>query len=210
MVMTNGIVGNNTHRPLRVEEFRGFTLVDKYAPIIFLNSADAKSAQMFTLLHEATHVWLGVGGISNSDILAPSESKIERFCDRVAAEFLVPEDEFLDAWDLEDDLLDEIRRLSRHFKVSPLVIARRALDLGLLPSHEVHFIRTALYQGKAVAAGGGGDFYRTAATRLGERFARLVFTAVHEGRLGFTEAYELTDLHGRAFSKFGKAKGLLP
>lgn len=90
LVMVNGVVGSDTHRALRPEEFRGFTLVDDLAPVVFINGADSKSAQIFTLLLEFAHVWLG--GSALSDVVPGEESgpPEERWCNAVAAEFLMP------------------------------------------------------------------------------------------------------------------------
>ena len=65
LVFRNGIVKVNTRRSLDVDEFRGFAIADKYTPAIFINGNDAPSAQLFTLLHEIAHIWIGEGGVSN-------------------------------------------------------------------------------------------------------------------------------------------------
>lgn len=92
LVMRSGVVGNNTHRKLDVSEFRGFAISDPLAPVVFINSADAPAARLFTLLHELAHIWVGASGVSN---VAPGNSRREEtFCNAVAGEFLVPGEVF--------------------------------------------------------------------------------------------------------------------
>src|SRR5699024_11556870 len=66
-VMQNGIALNNTHRPLDLNEFRAFTLVDEYAPLIFINTLDTNNGKTFSLLNEVAHVFLGINSLYNDD-----------------------------------------------------------------------------------------------------------------------------------------------
>jgi Zn-dependent peptidase ImmA (M78 family) len=122
----NGIVENNTHRPIDVEECRGFVLVDEMAPFMFVNNSDGKAAQMLTIVHELAHIWTGNSAGFDFRKLEPANTPIERLCDKVAAEFLVPENLFIDIWNSNPN----IKNTARYFKVSEIVIARRALDLS--------------------------------------------------------------------------------
>lgn len=212
MAVINGIVGNDTHRKLDVEEFRGFTLSDRYAPLIFVNGADAKSAQMFTLAHELAHVWLGPEGegVSGFEGIFPGDADVERFCDKAAAEFLVPAREIKDSWQQVRWTEDPFERLARNFKVSPIVIGRRAMDLHLV-DRQAFFRFYESYkarerkQTKGISA---GDFYNNQNFRIGERFATYVIHAAIEGRISFKEAYDLTGLRGGAFQKYARRLGI--
>lgn len=210
LVMINGVVENNTHRPLDVEEFRGFVLSDSYAPVIFINGTDAKAAQMFTLVHELAHLWLGQGGISDFKELLPSENAVEIFCNKVAAEFLVPAAEMRAAWLEVKDGEKPFERLARFFKVSPVVTARRVLDLELI-SRPRYFAFYNEYKEAAAErranATGGGNFYLTLGSRLGKRFPAAVYSAAKEGRLQYRDAYQLTGLSGSSYDSFGKRFG---
>jgi len=213
MAVINGVVGNNTHRKLDVNEFRGFVLSDPYAPLVFINGADAKSAQMFTLAHELAHLWLGEAGegLSGFQGLQPDGDEIERFCDQAAAEFLVPAAEIRSAWPGVSHTDTPFEKLAGRFKVSPVVIGRRAMDLKLVERREFFTFYqdyTRQERHKSSQTAGGGDFYNNQNTRVGRLFASHVIRAAKEGRIGFGEAYELSGLNGGAFQQYARKLGI--
>lgn len=210
MAVVNGIVGNNTHRKLDVDEFRGFALTDPFAPLIFVNGADSRSAQMFTLAHELAHVWLGLEGVSGFNALLPGGSDVEDWCNRAAAELLVPARELRARWSTLRRRHAPFQDLARAFKVSPIVAARRALDLALIERTEFfEFYEAYLGRERQVAAGSeGGDFYNNQNTRIGDLFGNQVVRAAVEGRIGFKEAYDLTGLRGGTFQKYARRLGV--
>ena len=212
MVVVNGVVGNNTHRPLDVNEFRGFVLVDPVAPLVFVNGKDAECAQMFTLAHELAHIWIGLEGVSNLDRLQPVGSAVEIFCNKVAAEFLVPAQRFQTEWHSVSMHPDRFSRLARTFKISALVAARRALDLQYITRQEFFDfydsqIRESVERRQQSKAR-GGDFWRTQRVRIGDLFGGAVAQAVWAGRLLYRDAYKLTGLRGKTFDNYIAGLGL--
>lgn len=197
LVLRNGIVGNNTHRPLSVDEFRGFALSDPYAPLIFINARDAKAAQMFTLAHELVHIWVGVSGISNFDKTYADHHDVELFCNQVAAELLVPAAELQEQWSNAQSQNDWLQSLTRRFKVSSLVILRRLNDSSLIsPSTFQQRYQAEQDRFRAVATeqDGGGDFYRTQRSRLSKQFLQALIESTLEGRTPYRDALRLVGL----------------
>ncbi len=201
LVMASGIVGSNSHRPLEVDEFRGFALADALAPLVFLNAADSKAAQMFTLAHELAHLWLGVSGVSDPEAGQVPERDIERWCNRVAAELLMPLRFVAEAYHAGEPIPQQIQRLARDFKVSTLVALRRLFDAGLMGEAALwqHY-RDELARIRALDRGGsgGGDFYRTLGARTGKRFARAVLASTLEGQTLFQDAFRLLGMRKTA------------
>lgn len=203
LVVFNGVVGNNTSRKLDPDEFQGFALVDEYAPLVFVNNADFKAAQMFTLAHELAHLLVGKTGVSSFEHLKFDSNTTEKFCDQVAAEFLVPAAELRAFWPTAKQVSDPYQSVARQFKVSSLVAARRARDLGLIDQiaffkfYEKYTDRE--WHSSQQTQASGGNFWNTQKWRIGTRFGTAIFRAVKEGRLLYREAYNLTGLKGETF-----------
>jgi len=189
LVMRSGVVGSNTHRKLDVGEFRGFAISDPYAPVVFINIADAPAARLFTLLHELAHIWIGSSGISS---VAPSSHRREEvYCNAIAGEFLVPEVRFKALWREADDWLAQLPGLAGVFHVSRLVVARRACDLGFISRDAYSAFYVAELNLHRAQKSSGGSFYRTAESKNSKRFSRAVLSEALSGRLLLREAGKL-------------------
>lgn len=197
MVMRSGVVGNNTKRPLSVNEFQGFAITDRIAPLVFINTKDFESAKIFTLAHELAHIWTGQSGISIADETqtSTSTSDVESFCNAVAAEALVPSDEFLPLWHSRIDI-EYIQKLARRFHVSSLVILRRAKELNRIsvPAF-IQLLDAARLKMTAKKLGsGGGNYHVNVEARHSSKFSEALIDDVRRGRTMYREAARLLDV----------------
>ena len=198
LVLRNSIVGSNTHRPLSVEEFRGFVISDDLAPLVFINSRDAKTAQIFTLAHELAHLWAGQSGVSNPDYTAHSgeqHNEIERQANSIAAETLVPREDFLIRWNDLASLDDNLDKLVRWYRVSAFVILRSAFDYDKIGKDTYRGKLGELFEKqRPTGDGGGGNFYTNVLSRNSATFTFAVVAAAAEGRVPYREAAALLNV----------------
>ena len=194
LVMVSGVVGSNTHRSLDPEEFRGFALSDPLAPLVFINGADTKAAQMFTLAHELAHLWLGESGVSNPEAVVIPDHSIEHWCDQVAAELLVPSSLIREEFDSGTELSGEVNRLARRFKVSTLVVLRRIHDVGGLHRDgfwSAYRAEKNRLRERELPRRSGGNAVSNVGARVSKRLARALVVSTLEGRTSYTESFRL-------------------
>ncbi len=211
MVMVSGVVLNNNTRQLDPREFRGFALADVLAPLVFINGADTKAAQMFTLAHELAHLWLGQTALSNTPMEGVPDQQVEAWCNQVAAELLVPMSDLVSVLQPREPVDAALGRLARYFKVSTLVVLRRMRDAGYLDQDAFW----AAYRAEeerlitlASRSGGGGNFYLTTAARVSRRFARALIASTLEGRTLYRDAFRMLGIaKPGTFNELGRTLG---
>lgn len=201
LVMRSGVALGNTHRKLDVSEFRGFAISNALAPVVFINSADAPTARLFTLMHELAHIWIGSTGVSDGN--SHSARQEEAFCNAVAGEFLAPELIFRTHWDSNAYWEENLVPMAGRFRVSALVIARRARDLGYISSDEYGAYYRRILQAYRDKDGSGGDYYRTAAIRNSTRLSKAVLAAAQSGRILLRDAGKLLGVQPAKLKAYG-------
>lgn len=196
-VVLQGDLGSY-HTALDTNAFRGFVLADRLAPFIVINSNDARPAWSFTLLHELVHLLLGQTGISGAD----GDAEVERFCDDVASEWLLPAsaiDHVAASMPIESDqsddwLVDAISGLVEDWPVSRALVAYRLHRAGLIDRTRYRRLAAVFYRAwkgarkLGVSGGGGPNYYVVKRHRVGKALVGLVERGLGERTLATTRA----------------------
>ena len=214
LVMVSGVVLSNNHRRLNPSEFRGFALSDSLAPLVFVNGADTKAGQMFTLAHEIAHLWLGSSAVSGMEARPEMPSRREEvWCNAVAAEFLIPLGALHTELHQGEELPETMSRLARIFKVSTLVVLRRLLDAEWIDhkTFEAYWEKElARLQPFSQGSSGGGDVYTTTLARVSHRFVQALVVSTTEGQTLYRDALRMTGISRIAtFRELGRQAGVL-
>lgn len=200
LVMRSSVVGNSTNRPVSTKEVQGFAVAEPLVPVVFINTSDFKSAQVFTFAHELAHIWIGQSALSNATDEGGTDN-IEAFCNKVATEVLVPAVEFAAVWDATEPQR-RVVAVPRRFWVSSFVVLRRALELGRLSMREFNNLWAAEKEKiQTSKKSGGGDFYRTLFVRMGNKLTHSVVSEVSSNNLLIRDAARLLNVSPKTLAK---------
>ena len=171
-------------------EISGFCLYDDEFPVIYLNNAMPKTRQIFTLFHELAHLLFGTGGIDKVEddylgLLSGVDLQIERFCNRFAAAFLVPDSDFdrrIDGYKFDEYSIYE---LAKRYSVSREVVLRKLRDRHLINSetYRTYVSKWADELGSRKKNSGGGNYYSTRASYLGKQYLNLAFGKYYQNQI---------------------------
>ena len=213
LVMVSGIVDSNTRRKLNLEEFSGFALCDKYAPLIFVNAADTKAGQIYTLIRELGHLILGAPGLSNVGIHSTEVlDETEIWCNKFAGEFLVPEVALNEKIQCGESVEDSVKRLANIFKVSNLIVLRRLLDTNVISCEEFNYFRKLnkiKSMDTSIKSHIKYDFYSITIRRLSRKFATALISDTIGGGTLYRDGYQmLGHSSSKIFDKLAKELGV--
>lgn len=194
--------------PFKQKEISGFCLPDTDFPLIYLNNSTTKTRQIFSLLHELSHLLLNVSGISKFDSsyvnrLPASERRIEKFCNEVAAEILIPSTDFerqIAGLPVNVELAEDylFANLGSRYGVSREAVLRRLLDLGRVG--QAFYEQKAKFWAGQKKAGSGGDWYASQNTYLSERLAREVVGRHYRNQISVEQASEFLGINAKNFA----------
>ncbi|STC68529.1 ImmA/IrrE family metallo-endopeptidase [Corynebacterium pilosum] len=187
LVARNSIVENSTKRPLAVEEFRGFTIVDDGFCLVFINTRDSKTAQLFSLAHELGHVVSATPGLSDHS----KNVEVERWCNKFAAEFIVPAGAVKNEHNSGRLLMEEVKNLGQRFGMSREAMLWRLVELKLCSQEEANEVLPLIKgdpRDSRKDSGGAPPHHVLVRARVGGRFYDTVTQAAENGQISQRDA----------------------
>ncbi len=215
-------LSSNYHNRMLLDptEFRGFAISDKLAPFIFINSADSKNAQIFTLIHELVHLWINSTGISDLNSIEFRDTdnqnkydKTEILCNRVTAEILMPEHYFRNEIENKSISINLIDQLAKIFNVSSYAINVRLLNLNIITLNKFNEFKKITdkrfedFQNKnsqKVKSKGGPDYYLMQTRRNSNSFTHLIVGNYRSDNISLNEASSLLNIKVNNLPKLEK------
>lgn len=192
------------------KDISGFCLIDSTLPLVYLNNGTTKTRQTFSLLHELAHILFSVNGLSKFDpayidLLPNRQGQIERFCNAIAAEVLIPEGDFADQIraipaNAEQTAEVQFAALAERYGVSREAILRRLLDRGRVGRG--FYEQRAKFWAAQKKNAPGGNYYLTQGAYISSRFAGEVVSRHYRNQISLEHAADLLGIKPKSFAGF--------
>ena len=196
VILKNNLGSHHTN--LSPELFRAFVIADDVAPFMVINSGDPDSAKSFSVLHEIVHLLLDQTGISDLEQANP----IEKFCNQVAGQWLLPSELIKAEWTGEkasiSELKEVISQVSQQRKLSHMMVATRLYQeklilrdaySQLMKNYKLEWKQSQQNRKTSTNKQGGGiGYYKTQRSRLGEGMLHFAKRMIQSGGLTVSKA----------------------
>lgn len=210
-IFLNGKYKDNTHRRLNLNEFRGFVLSDKKAPIIFINQLDSMTGRLFTLIHEFVHLLYGENDLFDNED-SNIRNKTEAIINSITAEILVPKDLLMEMFDEHKDIRTNLDTLSKRFEVSKFVVLRRLYDLSIILKKDFTSLQNELEKEFKQLENDrkkskGGSYNNNLQFRIDNNFFKHVNNAVQQNKITYTDAFSIVGVGYKGYQILSKGGG---
>ncbi len=207
------------HTAIDLETFRGFAIADNIAPFVIINDRDAHSAWSFTLIHEVVHIWLGQTGVSG----LRAEKSVEKFCNDVASEFLLPVSEIKQIYvDNKTDITlvqNRIGEFAIEKNLSSSMVAYKLYRMGIINFENWKCLSENFRQMwinqrnnnrlKAEEQNiTGPTYYQIRQHRIGKALLQLVSSMMYAGAITTSKAAQILGIKAKNVQNLLEASGL--
>lgn len=177
---------------------RGLTIYHPTLPIVIINNSDAKKAQSFTLLHELGHLLRKESAI---DDWGYHRQQIEKWCDELAGNVLMPTSLFKPAARGIDDL-GSVKYIAKDFKVSAYACLVRLRQLRMIDQTTYTDFETQLKDEyarmrkklKESTGGPARNRPQEVLNQYGHIYTNVLFQAYHNQEIGLHKLSQFFNL----------------
>ena len=201
------VVIRGSFEKIPLDEFRGIAITDEYAPLILINGRDSVVARTFSMLHELAHIFLGISSESNyQQIRDPKEA----FCNKFAAEFMMPTEEVNRIFPnrIEETsasvIMNTLSLEAKKHNVSMMTLLYRLSDVGKISSAMVRQIENTIksrVKEKRETQEGGPDRNKIDKLYLGDKVISTVLNARDAGTISDSSASALLNVKEYRFDR---------
>lgn len=179
------------------DDVRAFSLYRDISGIV-LNESDHSSVKLFSLFHEVCHLLRRTSGICSIEYEVETEFREESYCNKFAAEFLVPSEDIkkeLKNVFIDKNTLPEIlSNFSRIYAVSKQVILLRLLYLDQISAEEYKEFKKYLEEKGGKPQYAIRRWNKVFKNRVGNVVIKKVKASLRGNKISFYEALNILDM----------------